>query len=645
MPRFPMFLMHSRSIRTALILALLLGCDGTVPNGGTSGLPAPGLVNVRTDVSASRETTLSEDGGSLTVIGANGVVYTLSVPEFALTEETRIGMYPVVGVSTLPAGAQVAGGVHFVPDGLTFEIGATLTMEFPAGTDLLSLFAVGYDADGADPALKISRADARTLKMSVQHFSGTLAVTGAEALAALGFDPDFPPASYIDRIARASQGFAGNDPAGTAAVLPIYIEWYEDLVRPELVFAGTNTLDSGIFDGARIAYEEWRSVAAMTGILGELSAQVSDATPLAAAYLNRRYEFFNRVCFANPDSSVTASFGPVASAASALEVNGLARQWGVPLEQNDLDLEFLLDNLCVQVVFDTLLADDLDRPGDAGGLTVGTHYTIAGGQARNDLPIRVRLTRGSSAIGTPSSGRVDSAGFFESDITWPSDVDPLRIGVFAQLDRSGFRRISRFDQLTVACTPPQVNAITPSIVGDHASGVFIAQTTGAPTSYFWGFGGGATPNTSTETEPAVTFGFAGTYEVSLTVGNDCGTSTEFFTYEVRALPLTSREFVGSLTEVNTFFGRRACEGPGRASFEFLTFSGFPEFQIEYDFDCPLENRAPGTIIFFRFDNADVTETGFVTEDGFGTGTFVDGFLSFVYVRSTLTVTFEGVILP
>lgn len=649
--RFLIAWIRSDQILAALLLAALLrccgGCGPAGDDSGQDGLPDSGLANVETENTAAREATISEEGGTLTATDRNGVVYTLTVPASALAEDTVIGMYPVLDVATLPADAQVAGGVHFVPDGLVLQLGATLTMEFPAGTDLLSLFAVKYDGDGNDPTLSISRADGRTLTVLVQHFSGAIAVGGEDALTALGFESSQGGVAegYIDRIAQASQGFAGDDPAVTAAVLPIYIEWYEEYVRPTLVFGATTTLDSGIFDETRRVYDEWHSVASMTGILPQLAAQVADATPLAAAYLNKRYEFFNRACAEaqNLGFPITETFGPVAQAAKGLDVGALARQWGVPREPNNLDDEFLLDNLCVQVAFDTLLPDGLDRPGDTGTLTVGTHYTIAGGPARNDLPIRVRLTRDGAAIGSPASGLVDTSGILDSQITWPAGVDPLTIDVLARLDRSGFRRIARFDRLTIGCTPPQVNAVTPLINGRFQFGVFRADVTGTPTTYAWNLGGGATPNTSAEAAPSVTFGEVGNYRGSLTLTSDCASSIVFFfDYEVRAIPFYEYEYVGTVTERFPAFGID-CSGPATASFEIATSSGFPEFQIQYEFNCVGRPNRP--TLLFPFNFADITETDFVTRDGLGSGVSVGDHLSFEWANDGGTATFEGERVP
>jgi len=52
-----------------------------------------------------------------------------------------------------------------------------------------------------------------------------------------------------------------------------------------------------------------------------------------------------------------------------------------------------------------------------------------------------------------------------------------------------------------------------------------AAMTGLASGYSWNFGGGATPNTSTQAAPAVTLGTAGQYEASLTITSDWGNDT------------------------------------------------------------------------------------------------------------------------
>jgi len=118
----------------------------------------------------------------------------------------------------------------------------------------------------------------------------------------------------------------------------------------------------------------------------------------------------------------------------------------------------------------------------------------------------------------------------------------------------------------------------------------------------------------------------------------------FFTYEVRSIPFTALGFVGTLNEQNTFFGID-CSGPGRATFEFITASGVPEFQIEYQFSCASDNRGLGVTLVFPFLSENVTEEGFVTTDGQGSGTYDGVVISFAHATGSGSVTFQGVAEP
>jgi len=84
---------------------------------------------------------------------------------------------------------------------------------------------------------------------------------------------------------------------------------------------------------------------------------------------------------------------------------------------------------------------------------------------------------------------------------------------------------------------PIIASVEPTSGSELASATFSASVSGVePFTYAWDFGGGATPDTSTESEPTVTLGLAGTYDASLTVTNDYGEDTFEFTLTVGEPP-------------------------------------------------------------------------------------------------------------
>ncbi len=102
------------------------------------------------------------------------------------------------------------------------------------------------------------------------------------------------------------------------------------------------------------------------------------------------------------------------------------------------------------------------------------------------------------------------------------------------------------------------NQPTAQFVGDPTSGdtpltvSFTDQSTNNPTSWSWDFGDGST---STQQNPSHTYNTAGTYNVSLTATNDCGsgieTKTNYITVSDPTCDLPVAEFSGTPTSGNS----------------------------------------------------------------------------------------------
>jgi PKD repeat protein len=65
---------------------------------------------------------------------------------------------------------------------------------------------------------------------------------------------------------------------------------------------------------------------------------------------------------------------------------------------------------------------------------------------------------------------------------------------------------------------------------------FTDQSSNSPTSWSWNFGGGGTPNTSTQQSPTITFNTPGTYNVTLTATNGTGSDQEIRTGYILVRP-------------------------------------------------------------------------------------------------------------
>jgi len=85
--------------------------------------------------------------------------------------------------------------------------------------------------------------------------------------------------------------------------------------------------------------------------------------------------------------------------------------------------------------------------------------------------------------------------------------------------------------------PPEITSVSP-ISGEQGTDIeFTATVTGSwPFTYAWDFGGGATPDASSDESPTVTLGDEGDYEASLTVTNAYGEDTYPFILSVWGEP-------------------------------------------------------------------------------------------------------------
>jgi PKD repeat protein len=120
----------------------------------------------------------------------------------------------------------------------------------------------------------------------------------------------------------------------------------------------------------------------------------------------------------------------------------------------------------------------------------------------------------------------------------------MRFAHTAAFDAGNWYRITPFDasgnpgqssaaiQTTTISQIPSIVSITPNEGLAGGSTTFNAVVNGIPDEYSWDFGGGATPNTSTDASPTVTLGAIGTYTVSLDVSNGFGSDSYQYLLQV-----------------------------------------------------------------------------------------------------------------
>ena len=111
-------------------------------------------------------------GGELSATGADGTVYTLTIPDKALMADTEISMTPVAAVKGLPTGGVVTFAVQLAPDGLHLDDFATLTITPAVALPVDQQVPFGYEAAGTGMFLALPVVKDPRIQLRILHFSG-----------------------------------------------------------------------------------------------------------------------------------------------------------------------------------------------------------------------------------------------------------------------------------------------------------------------------------------------------------------------------------------------------------------------------------------------------------------------------------------
>ena len=148
----------------------------------------------------------------------------------------------------------------------------------------------------------------------------------------------------------------------------------------------------------------------------------------------------------------------------------------------------------------------------------------------------------------------------------------------------GSNTVTQQNVVTVSSAPTA--AFTSTTVGLTAE--FASQSTGVAT-YDWDFGDGAT---STDNNPEHTYAQSGTYTVTLTVANDCGSTTTTETVAVLAAPTAS--FTQSAQQV--------CAGE-MVAFDASASAGATSYQWSFPGGSPATSQAVSPTVTYATDGA------------------------------------------
>ncbi|PZP97481.1 MAG: hypothetical protein DI587_16910 [Variovorax paradoxus] len=231
---------------------------GTGPGTGTG----TGSAAIAVDASPLRATLTADSartvtqtvplgGGTLSAIGADGAVYTLTVPNNALTEPTEISLTPLSNLAVDGLASDAAYGVQLGPEGAQFSNYVTLTITPPPGASvpLERQLPIGWSGTDNTVALAALDPNTREANLKLLHFSGyalLLARQGTNATLEparhrLGGDAEARLQSLTaERLLQERQRqLLGQTPA-VLNLDDIFAAYDEEVLKPRIAAAGSS---------------------------------------------------------------------------------------------------------------------------------------------------------------------------------------------------------------------------------------------------------------------------------------------------------------------------------------------------------------------------------------------------------------------
>jgi len=372
------------------------------------GMTVPGCGSITPEAEIARAATadIGPEGGEVSAVGGDGTVYRLSVPSGALLFETAITITPVSAIPDLPLTGGLLAAVEFAPDGLQLWAGATLTIELPSAPDPADLAGFGWQGAGDGVHLALVAVEGSTLTLGVTHFSGTgAAIVAPENLAAL---QALPPGSV-------EQQYFNQTPAGNELDPLVWVTWlsawFDGGVKPLL--EGAMASDEALLAGLD-AFVVWQFAAEsgapsflgvdpnfFLGLDGfALANRIDEGLALAAPALREGVIRNDVECVVEED---------LAYAEAELRWQGIAQSLGLATEENGLDLATVMEDFCVELLYDDITYPQSPQAGVAATLHVEVGYSIGGEPIQFDQDMHVFVE---------PTGTVEGAGgdfFFEGD--------------------------------------------------------------------------------------------------------------------------------------------------------------------------------------------------------------------------------------
>jgi hypothetical protein len=429
-------------------LAVLLGCGGGGDGGGGNGL---NLSRVKVDESRAGKATIGPAGGTITATGANGAVYTFTVPADALAESTEIVLYPVNDLQGQPFAGGMVTGYHLLPDGLQFGHPAVLTVQLPAGTSTSDLNGFVYTGDGQELHLYPIEVSGSTLTFQVMGASdlhdgeGRVHANGGGGGAGLGQANLPAPASARAQAEQriAAEIFlanAGNLPLDVTALHQVLKTWYDTGIKPDLLNANAGELPK--VAAAINNWAQWRlrveegpwSASVRNDLKGALLSELTEGDDLAAGLLRRGIDDANLDCEAEVEDPRV-----FIHVRRALRYQSWAQVYRLATGGHGLDLPKVLRQLCVKVKLETEFPSNL-QTGQSGNLRVRAGFSRANGPVKFSQFMAVTVKPDFATDNTLYGGSNQGGAWLDRFYTRAGD-QPLQLHVIARFEEANLQAI------------------------------------------------------------------------------------------------------------------------------------------------------------------------------------------------------------
>ena len=439
-------------LHLALLSVLLTAsCSGAPVGSGPAGAPTgsavpspatPTMANVGLDTSHAARQVIGRDGGTIETRDTRGTTYRLAIPAGALVQDVEIVAVPVASVAGLPEEALLAGGVHLLPEGLTFWSLAELTITLPTGpTSAILPFAYAGDLD--EPHRYPTRTAGASVTFGIAHFSGyaILAATD-QAMDATEFGlfiPWDPPAGPADAALAdiAAVYESSSDPQRSEKVSAILKTWLDTGIKPLMMeFHALSTWDldgpfasKGIAVRASVQLWDYLLKLLILANVPVAPAVTAAMTALQVSAIAHGISVTNTDCTASGMAELVLLRLP-----EEFYWQGIATQVGVAALHPTLDLDFVIEHACAQVVFDPNGGTDFPTgitAGQVGTLNLKVGLAVDGGAARFEVPVDVTVTPHGANPADVIQDETSDSGAFSHTFAWDAASPELRLDIEA----------------------------------------------------------------------------------------------------------------------------------------------------------------------------------------------------------------------